>query len=163
MFSTQVSRASAGLLLTGGLALLFVPDAILPRLVPGFPAGGFSLGSPLPGFDRLIERTRDDLGEQYEDVVQLLGLMVKMDTEQAEIVATLYAAWNNLLLDGLPATDEDIVRAAREDWHPDKLKIERDRFFSAIGWMRGQGLVPAGTGSRVADRPASAKAARKRR
>lgn len=47
MFSTQVSRASAGLLLTGGLALLFVPDAILPRLVPGFPAGGFWLGQLL--------------------------------------------------------------------------------------------------------------------
>jgi hypothetical protein len=47
LFSTQVSRASAGLLLVGGLALLFVPDAILPRLVPGFPAGGFWLGQLL--------------------------------------------------------------------------------------------------------------------
>ena len=47
MFSTQVSRASAGLLLVGGLALLFVPDVVLPRLVPGFPAGGFWLGQLL--------------------------------------------------------------------------------------------------------------------
>jgi hypothetical protein len=47
LFSTQVSRASAGLLLLGGLALLFVPDAVLPRLVPGFPAGGFWLGQLL--------------------------------------------------------------------------------------------------------------------
>lgn len=47
MFSTQVSRASAGLLLVGGLALLFVPDAILPRLVPGFPPGGLWLGQLL--------------------------------------------------------------------------------------------------------------------
>jgi hypothetical protein len=47
LFSTQVSRASAGLLLLGGLALLFVPDAILPRLVPGFPPTGFWLGQLL--------------------------------------------------------------------------------------------------------------------
>lgn len=47
MFSTQVSRASARLLLVGGLALLFVPDAILPRLVPGFPAAEFWLGQLL--------------------------------------------------------------------------------------------------------------------
>ena len=118
--------------------------------------------SPLRGFDRLIERTQADLGERYEDVVQLIELMVKMDTEQAEIVATVYAAWNNLLLDGMPATDEDIVRAAREDWHPDKLKIERSRFFKALEWMRDQGLIPTGTGPRVADKPVSAKATRKR-
>jgi type I restriction enzyme S subunit len=118
---------------------------------------------PLRGFDTLVERTWQDLGERYEDVVQLIDLMVKMDTERAEIVTTVYAAWNNLLLGGLPATDDEIVRAAREDWHPDKLKIERNRFFSAIAWMRDQGLTPAGTGSRVADKPASAKPARKRR
>ncbi|HEU0076918.1 MAG TPA: hypothetical protein VFQ76_04665, partial [Longimicrobiaceae bacterium] len=47
MFSTQVSRASAGLLLAGGLALLFAPDVVLPRLVPGFPAGGVWLGQLL--------------------------------------------------------------------------------------------------------------------
>ncbi len=47
MFSTQVSRASAGLLLPGGLALLFVPDIVLPRLVPGFPPAGFWLGQLL--------------------------------------------------------------------------------------------------------------------
>lgn len=44
MISTQVSRASAGVLLAGGLALLFAPDVVLPRLVPGFPAGGEWLG-----------------------------------------------------------------------------------------------------------------------
>ncbi|HEU0076645.1 MAG TPA: hypothetical protein VFQ76_03285, partial [Longimicrobiaceae bacterium] len=120
--------------------------------------------SPLRGFDRLIERTQYDLGERYEDVVQLIELMAnKMDTEQAEIVATLYAAWNNLLLDGLPTTDEEIVRAAREDWHSDKLKIERDRFFRAIDWMRKKGLTPAGTGSRVVAKAANPKPPRKRR
>lgn len=36
MISTRLSRASAALLSSGGLALLFAPDVILPRLVPGF-------------------------------------------------------------------------------------------------------------------------------
>lgn len=36
MISTGLSRASAGLLSSGGLALLFAPDVILPRLAPGF-------------------------------------------------------------------------------------------------------------------------------
>ena len=47
MISTQVSRASAVVLLLGGLALLFAPDALLPRLVPGFPPAGAWLGQLL--------------------------------------------------------------------------------------------------------------------
>ncbi len=44
MISTMLSRASAGLLVLGGLALLFAPDVILPRLIPGFPVPGVWLG-----------------------------------------------------------------------------------------------------------------------
>lgn len=47
MISTLISRASAGLLALGGLALLFAPDVILPRLVPGFPVEGVWLGQLL--------------------------------------------------------------------------------------------------------------------
>ncbi len=35
------------MLLVGGLALLFAPDVILPRLIPAFPAGGVWLGQLL--------------------------------------------------------------------------------------------------------------------
>jgi hypothetical protein len=38
MTSSLLSRVSAALLLFGGVALLFAPDAILPRLIPGYPS-----------------------------------------------------------------------------------------------------------------------------
>lgn len=44
LISTLISRASAVLLLLGGLALLFAPDVILPHLIPGFPAAGAWVG-----------------------------------------------------------------------------------------------------------------------
>jgi hypothetical protein len=44
LISTRLSSFSAGVLLLGGLALLFAPDAILPRLIPSFPAAGAWLG-----------------------------------------------------------------------------------------------------------------------
>ena len=47
MISTRISQASALLLLLGGLALLFLPDVVLPRLVPGFPVAGAWLGQLL--------------------------------------------------------------------------------------------------------------------
>jgi type I restriction enzyme, S subunit len=103
----------------------------------------------LRGFNRLLDETRTALGQRLADVEGLLQWMLPMTVQQAEIVATVYAAWNNLLLDGRKPTDEEIVREAREDWHPDKLKIEREKFFKAIGWLRKEGVVPEGKGPPV--------------
>jgi len=47
VISTVVSRSSAALLLAGGLTLLFAPDAVLPRLSPGFPAAALWVGQLL--------------------------------------------------------------------------------------------------------------------
>lgn len=103
----------------------------------------------LAKFDALLSETRRALGDRCADVDLVLQLMLPMDTQQAEILATVHAAWNNLLLDGKPVTDEAIVRAAREDWHPDKLNIDRERFFAAIGWIREKDIAPRGVGRKV--------------
>ncbi len=47
MISSLVTRTSATLLLVGGLALLFAPDVLLPRIVPGFPPTALWLGQLL--------------------------------------------------------------------------------------------------------------------
>jgi len=106
----------------------------------------------LRSFNRLIERTRTVLGGRQHEVERLLAWMVPMNVEQAEIVATVFAAWNNLLLDGKQPTDDQIIVEARENWHPDKLRIDRPRFFRAVKWLREQGVVPEGKGKRVGDK-----------
>ncbi len=103
----------------------------------------------LKGFDALIDKTVHKLGDRLSEVDALLKLLLPMNTRQAEIVATLYAAWNNLLLLGQAPSDEDIVYESRENWHTDKLKIERERFFKALIWMREHQLVPMGKGRTV--------------
>ncbi|HEY4320049.1 MAG TPA: hypothetical protein VGM77_02635 [Gemmatimonadales bacterium] len=44
MISALISRASAAFLAVGGLALLFAPDDILPRVIPNFPVTASWLG-----------------------------------------------------------------------------------------------------------------------
>ncbi|MEP6473071.1 MAG: hypothetical protein ABJC74_05080 [Gemmatimonadota bacterium] len=44
MISSLISRISSAFLALGGLLLLFGPDEILPRVVPGFPASASWLG-----------------------------------------------------------------------------------------------------------------------
>jgi len=105
---------------------------------------------PKSGFDRLLTKTRQALGQRLAEVERLLELMLPMTMRQAEILATVYAAWNNLLLLGKAPSDEEIVTEARENWHESKLKIERDKFFTALNWMRSKGLIPSGQGRFVA-------------
>lgn len=112
-------------------------------------AGGGYRIHKLAGFDGLLDKTRAALGERLADVDRLLQWMLPLDSKQAELVATVFAAWNNLLLDGKQPTDEEIVCAARDDWHPKKLRIKLEKFFAAIEWLREHNAVPEGRGVRV--------------
>ena len=84
------------------------------------------------GFDALVGKTAEALGERVTEVDVLIKLLLPLNTKQAEVVTTLYAAWNNLLLLGRSPSDEDIVYEARENWHVSKLGIEREKFFKGL-------------------------------
>lgn len=80
---------------------------------------------------------------EFQDLIDLLR---DATTEQCEIVATLYAVWNDFLLEGNDPTDDEVVNEVLTNWHPEKQKIDQDRWLKAIDWMREKGLVPRGTG-----------------
>jgi type I restriction enzyme, S subunit len=103
----------------------------------------------LSAFDARMSSARQALGPYLPQLERVIDLLVPMDTEEAEVLATVHAAWNNLLIDGAEVTDGAIVSAAREGWHPDKLKIPEQKFRSAIDLIRKKGLVPDGTAKYV--------------
>jgi type I restriction enzyme S subunit len=105
-------------------------------------------------FDNLIEKTKTALNDKADELTNLIDLLVPMDTQQAELVATVYAAWNNLLIDNQTINDEAIVSEARENWHEAKLNIPRDRFFERLNWMKENNIIPKGKGKKVLARSA---------
>jgi type I restriction enzyme S subunit len=110
--------------------------------------GGFTY-TPESQFDSIIEKTKTALDDKFTELTNLIDLLVPMDTQQTELVATVYAAWNNLLIDDLTITVEAIVFEARENWHEAKLNIPRERFFDTISWMKEKNLIPNGKGKKV--------------
>jgi type I restriction enzyme, S subunit len=106
----------------------------------------YQAGNQMP---KLMDKTKLALADKYETLIELIDLMAPMDTQQAEIFATTFAAWNNLLIEGVEITDKAIVYEARENWHADKLRIPRERFFGAIKWMREKNITPKGIGKKV--------------
>ena len=106
----------------------------------------------LPKYAEGLALARADVKAYTSELERILDLLVPMDTQEAEVLATVHAAWNNLLLDGELTTDDAIVRAARDDWHADKLSIPKLRFVEAIKLIRQKKIVPDGTAKRVRDK-----------
>lgn len=82
----------------------------------------------------------------YSDVLPIFDKIINtfktQRTEQCEIVATLYSAWEDLLHSNKDFTDADIVNEVLNNWHESKKRISQDRWLSAIQWMRENGVAP---------------------
>ncbi len=103
----------------------------------------------LSRFDKYLSKAVKVLDGQKDKYAKIIDLLVPLNSRQAELVATVHAAWNNLLLDGKTPTDDDIIHEARENWHSDKLKIPRHEFVSALDRIRREDITPVGSGKRV--------------
>jgi type I restriction enzyme S subunit len=89
------------------------------------------------------------LGDQKAELDRLLSLFSKKSTEEVEIITTLFAAWNDALIDGHSLSDDEIIREVRENWHPKKMRFSSDRLRFWLNWVRQNGLVPKGHGPRT--------------
>ena len=110
--------------------------------------GGYDF-KRLSGFDKLLGDAPQVLGASLGPIESVIDLLIPMDSQEAELFATVHAAWNNLLIDGVELTDDAIVREARDTWHADKLKIPEAKFHQTIALIRSKGLVPDGSGKYV--------------
>ena len=90
------------------------------------------------------------LSSRAEALRLLIDLLRDLDTRAAEAVATLYAVWNDALIDAEMVDDDAIVHAVLNDWHPEKrgkFKVADLRHW--LSWMKRNDLVPSGKGPRT--------------
>lgn len=104
---------------------------------------------PLANYKSEIGVLVSSLSEHQQAIERVIDLLIPMNSEQAEVLATVHAAWNNLLADGKIADDSAILYEARENWHPSKLKIAESKFRDAIKFIRAKGIVPDGSAKPV--------------
>lgn len=95
-------------------------------------------------FKRLLGPRADALGG-------LIGLLRDFGTEAVEAIATLYAVWNDALMDGQQPADSMIVHGVLTEWHEEKGKKFKDSDLRHwLDWMKRNGLTPRGQGPRTA-------------
>lgn len=83
-------------------------------------------------------------------IEQVIELMRDWDTDRCEMTVTLYAAWNDFILEGRPVSDEAIVDEVMHSWNDTKLRFRKTEWLAILAEMRKHKiLVPSGFGKRT--------------
>jgi len=101
---------------------------------------------PLDNLKEIDEFAFRYLGDQAKQINKLAALFWPLTTDQTEIIATLFACWNDFLVKKHSPTDEEIMTECVQHWHPKKARFSRARLSLALSWMRQYNVVPAGCG-----------------
>ena len=96
-----------------------------------------------------VEMAKNIFFDKTEEINKVYLLLRNLNTEQSEIVATLYACWNDLLKKGeiLDDLDSAIIHDMKNNWHSCKKRFKDIRLLKALEWMKNNDLVPDGTGT----------------
>jgi hypothetical protein len=114
---------------------------------------------PLDHLDEIDDFAAKHLGQNAQNVGELAALFKPLSTDQSEIIATLFACWNDFLIRKHSPTDDEIITECLEHWHPQKARFSRARLGKALSWMRANRLVPSGRGKRTSQRRAEEQSA----
>jgi type I restriction enzyme, S subunit len=90
------------------------------------------------------------LGTRETALTRIIDLLRDLDTRASEVITTIYAVWNDAMLDGENPDDDWIVRAFLNDWHPEKRQKFKEREVRHwLRWMKRNSVVPVGIGPRT--------------
>jgi type I restriction enzyme M protein len=81
---------------------------------------------------------------QQDELDRLISLLEDKRTEEVEMITTLFAAWNDFLIDAHQPNDDDIVREVRENWHQKKERFTPAQLRQSLDWLRRNSVTPTG-------------------
>ena len=86
---------------------------------------------------------------QQTEFDRLIHALADKKTEEVEIIATLFAVWNDFLIDGACPTDAQIITEMRENWHTRKSRFTPTELNQWLAWLRREKFVPQGRSPRT--------------
>jgi type I restriction enzyme S subunit len=93
---------------------------------------------------------RDMLGPRLDKLSRLIDLLKGFKRLDVEAITTLFAVWNDALIDGHGLNDDGIIEAVLTEWHPEKTeKFDVKYLRHWLDWMKRNGLVPIGSGPKT--------------
>ena len=101
----------------------------------------------LPNFNK-YSKYYDKYYSSYDSQIENIIDMVKnYSTDKAEMVATLYASWNDFIIKKDKVPEIEIVRDVRENWNDRKKRFNEREWLEVLEEMKRIGLTPKGNGN----------------
>lgn len=97
-------------------------------------------------FEAYREKYQSYYGHIDDDIQQLCSFLQPMKTSKAERVATLLAAWNDFILQGIKPTDSQLVQEVRSNWTPNKAHSSKSTWLGTLVEMKAYKIIPSGYG-----------------
>jgi restriction endonuclease S subunit len=90
------------------------------------------------------------LGTRTEGLKNLISLLSDFDKRSVEAIATLYAVWNDTIMDGETPDDAAIINGVLTEWHSEKgEKFKEADLRHWLDWMKRNRLTPRGEGPKT--------------
>lgn len=102
-----------------------------------------------------VRNTEKYFEASLPEIEAIIELLRRLNTERCEILATLYACWNDLLLTDKTVSNERIIDEFLDQWHDSKRRFGRNRLRRALEWMASVNLIPNGRGKKTIGRHAT--------
>lgn len=144
-FDTEYLREAAGPL----DASIYECEKIITRRNKWFSMKTSSYGvsyAPTNDVDKYKKYYAKYFSEYNSEIERIIDVFRNYTTEQAEIIATLFAAWNDAIIDKKQFTDDDIVDAVLNNWHESKKRFPRQVWLRAMNEIRKNHIIPKGYG-----------------
>jgi hypothetical protein len=108
--------------------------------------GAENLGTG-PNYGVFEEKYGSYFSEHDTEINNLIQFVQPMKRSQVERVATLFAVWNDMILDGNSTpSDAEIISEVLSGWTDSKANFAYDTWVSTLNKMRSNGIVPKGQG-----------------
>lgn len=144
-FETQYVRAAAGPL-DGSI---YECEAIISRRNKWYTLNSSKYGvsyTPTKESSKYKKYYDKYFGEYDAEIDRIINIFINYDADQSEIIATLFASWNDFIIEKKQVSDEDIVDDVLNNWNDSKKRFSKDVWLRAIKNMRQNNLAPKGYG-----------------
>ena len=103
--------------------------------------------------DSFDSKYNELFAKHNSEIEKIIDYMKRMKSSRAEKIATLYAAWNDMVIDGVQnITDKMIIDDVMNNWTENKAKTDFSTWQHILNDMKDKKIIPHGYGKHTRPR-----------
>ncbi len=95
-------------------------------------------------YNQYYNKYYSDYDDKIEKVIEIIK---NCSTDKAEMIATLYASWNDFIIKKEKISNLKIVKDVRENWNDTKKRFDEKKWLDVLEEMKQIELIPKGNGN----------------